>query len=187
MKNKKCLASFAIPLLLFVWIWISRIPPSTQPSIAIEAPRRNFLAPTFELDTIAGESVNLADFRGQPVILNFWASWCPPCRAEMPDFQQAWQEYSDSDLIILSVNATHQDTLPEIERFIELNDLAFPILLDTSGTVSSTYQIRALPTTFLIDREGVILKTLIGGPLPLSLLRVEADLLLKGGINASDN
>ena len=105
----------------------------------------------------------------------------------MPDFQQAWQEYRNSDLIILAVNATHQDTLPDLERFIELNDLEFPILLDMYGTVSSAYQIRALPTTFLINREGVITKTMIGGPIPLSLLRVEADLLLKDDNNASDN
>ena len=187
MKNKSTLVSIAITLFLFAWIWITRIPPSTQPPSSIQAPREDFLAPTFELATIAGEPVSISDLRGQPVILNFWASWCPPCRAEMPAFQQAWQEYGDSDLMILAVNATHQDSLPDIERFIELNGLTFPILLDTNGAVSAIYQIRSLPTTILINREGRITKTLIGGPIPLSLLRVEAELLLKESSDASGN
>lgn len=105
----------------------------------------------------------------------------------MPAFQQAWQEYGDSDLMILAVNATHQDSLPDIERFVVQNDLSFPILLDSNGSISSAYQIRALPTTVLINQEGVITKTIIGGPIPLSLLRVEADLLLKDYGDASDN
>ena len=96
-------------------------------------------------------------------------------------------EYGDTDLIILAVNATHQDSLSDIEIFIDQHNLEFPVLLDKSGSVSSTYQIHSLPTTFVINREGIIIKELIGGPLPLSLLRVQADQLLQEEIDVPGN
>ena len=179
MKIKFSLSALAIPLVLLAWIWVSRIPPSALPSSAIEAPKENFLAPDFNLLSMEDSKIKLSDLRGKPVILNFWASWCPPCRAEMPAFQKAWQEYGDTDLIILAVNATHQDSLSDIEIFIDQHHLEFPILLDISGGVSADYQIHSLPTTFVINREGIIIKELIGGPIPLSLLRVQADQLLQ--------
>jgi peroxiredoxin len=98
----------------------------------------------------------------------------------MPDFQQARIEYADTDLEIIAINATHQDSLADVERFVQQNMLEFPILLDSGGNASHSYQIHSLPTTFIIDREGVIIKTLIGGPVPLSLLRIEANQLLEG-------
>jgi len=105
----------------------------------------------------------------------------------MSAFQEAWQEYSGTDLVILAVNTTQQDSLSDIENFVYQHHLGFPILLDKNGSVSSTYQIHSLPTTFIISREGVIRKTLIGGPLPLSLLRVQADHLLQEKINVPGN
>jgi cytochrome c biogenesis protein CcmG/thiol:disulfide interchange protein DsbE len=183
MKINNSLSALAVPLILLAWIWVSRIPPSALPSSAIEAPKENFLAPDFRLISIDDSEIILSELKGQPIILNFWASWCPPCRAEMPAFQEAWQEYSDTDLVILAVNATHQDSLLAVEKFIDQYHLNFPILLDKSGSVSSAYQIHSLPTTFVINREGVIITELIGGPLPLSLLRVQADQLLQEEIN----
>lgn len=179
MKIQKASPALFIPFILVAWIWISRVPISSLPTAMIEAPKENFLAPDFTLNTIDGKPFTLQELKGRPVILNFWASWCPPCRAEMPAFQLAWQEYSDTDLVILAVNATHQDSIPEINQFIDQNNLDFTVLLDIAGNVSSAYQIHALPTTFLIDRDGIITKTLIGGPIPLSLLRVHANQLLQ--------
>ncbi len=179
MKIQKVTPVLFIPLFLFAWIWISRVPLSSMPTTIIEAPKANFLAPDFTLNSLDGEPVTLQELKGRPVILNFWASWCPPCRAEMPAFQLAWQEYMDTDLVILAVNATHQDTISEINQFIEQNNLEFAILLDMTGKVSSSYQIHSLPTTFLIDRDGIITKTIIGGPIPLALLRVHANQLLQ--------
>ena len=96
----------------------------------------------------------------------------------MPDFQQASLEYRDSDLIILGANATNQDALSEVNQFILDHELSFPILLDMDGSTTREYQVHSLPTTFFIDRTGRISKVVIGGPLPLSFLRIEADKLL---------
>lgn len=179
MKIRTILPPIIIPLALLGWIWVWRVPSSALPASSIQAPKENFLAPDFRLEALDGSEIALADFRGKPVILNFWASWCPPCRSEMPAFQQAWQEYGDTDLVILAVNATNQDSLTDVITFVDQYQLAFPVLLDIKGAAASSYQIRSLPTTYLINRDGLIVKTLIGGPIPLSLLRVQADQLLQ--------
>ena len=179
MKNKTLLATFFIPALLLGWILISRVPPSLSPPASIEAPKENFLAPEIKLDSFSGDEFSLSKLDGTPIILNFWASWCPPCRAEMPDFQEAWEEYQGTDLQIISVNSTQQDSLPAISSFVIAHKITFPILLDIDGKASASYQIHSLPTTFFINRSGVITKIIIGGPIPLSLLRIQADLLLQ--------
>lgn len=168
-----------LPGILLLWIWGSRVPQTRLPSNQIEAPKESFLAPDFILETRNGEPTSLTALRGQPIILNFWASWCPPCRAEMPAFERARIEYLDTDLVILAVNATHQDSISNVNDFITEHNLDMTILLDSSGIASSKYQIHSLPTTFMINREGVITKTLIGGPIPLSTLRVHANQLLQ--------
>ena len=179
MKTKAPLAVFVIPVLLFGWILFSRIPSSGLPPSSIEAPREDFLAPSFILPSLDEAEIKLSELKGEPIILNFWASWCPPCRAEMPDFQEAYLEYKNTDLHIIAVNATRQDSLSGINSFLASIPVDFPILLDQDGTTTSTYQVHSLPTTFFIDRSGVIKKILIGGPIPLSLLRIEADRLLE--------
>ena len=187
MKIQKLLPSLFFPAILLVWIWVSRVPTSSLPSDTIEAPKENFQAPTFTLNSIADASISLDELQGRPLILNFWASWCPPCRSEMPAFQQAWQEYHETDLAIVAINATNQDSLNDIINFIDEKDLEFPILLDIDGNVSSSYNIHSLPTTYMINREGVITKIIIGGPIPLSLLRVQADQLLQERIDVPNN
>lgn len=187
MKISKPLYLIALPLLLLAWMWSSRLPPSAQSSFTLEAPQENFLAPDFQLPSMDNSEISLSELRGRPIILNFWASWCPPCRAEMPAFQEAWQEYSGTDLVIIAVNATQQDSLSDVRNFIDQYQLGFPILLDRDGSVSATYQIQSLPTTFMINREGIITTELIGGPLPLSLLRVQAEQLLEEVKSVPDN
>jgi peroxiredoxin len=179
MKNKISLVAFLIPVLMLGWIFLTRVPPSSLPPSSLEAPKEGFLAPGFNLNSLSNDEYQISSYSGKPIILNFWASWCPPCRAEMPDFQQAWEEYQETDLQIIAVNATNQDSLPEISRFLTSHQVDFPILLDPSGSTSSAYQIHSLPTTFFINRSGVITKIIIGGPVPLSLLRIQADQLLK--------
>lgn len=111
-------------------------------------------APDFQLETLAGEKVNLSDYRGHRVMLNFWASWCPPCRAEMPDMQRF---HEDEDIVILAVNLTDTETsFRDVGEFVETNDLTFPILLDTELTVADLYAIQPIPTTFMIDSNGII-------------------------------
>ena len=161
-----------------LWIWLSREPVSVSSQGPLQAPQAGLFTPDFSLSSIDGIEVSLSDLSEAPIIINFWASWCPPCRAEMPDFQQAYLEYSDTDLVLVSINSTSQDSLQDVLSFVEINQLTFPILLDTTGTVTRTFNVHSLPTTFFIDRNGIIKKVLIGGPIPLSLMRVEINKLL---------
>jgi len=96
----------------------------------------------------------------------------------MPAFQEAFNEYGGSDLQIIAINATNQDSLTDVTQFIEEYGISFPILLDLSGTVSRDYLVHSLPTTYFIDKNGVIKEIIIGGPIPLSLLRIQASQLL---------
>jgi peroxiredoxin len=127
-----------------------------------EVPRR--VAPDFTLSTFNGEVVNLGDFRGKGVILNFWASWCPPCRDEMPLLTRAFEQYQDQGLMILAINATHQDTRDAAAGFISEFRLPFPVLLDEMGHVTDhLYNVFGLPVSVFIDRDGKISRVVTGG------------------------
>jgi len=186
MRQKSILAKVILIAIGVAWVWITRVPSGQGIDPNIQAPQAGFMAPDFSLETLSGTSAGISDLRGKAVILNFWASWCPPCRAEMPAFQQTVDEFAGTDLVVLGVNATSQDSLGDVRKFLDKYQLSFAIPLDINGQVSRTYQVRSLPTTFFIDRKGVIKKVMIGGPIPLSLLRVEASQLLQGTENDPD-
>jgi len=171
--------SIILLLIGIAWIWTTRTVGYAQNQDLLAAPQEGFIAPDFTLGSLNSTEFTLSDFRGRPVVINFWASWCPPCRAEMPAFQEAYIEFLSRDLIFVGINATNQDQLTSVEEFTKNNNLTFPILLDRSGSVSSLYNIHSLPTTIFIDRSGIIQKIIIGGPIPTALLRVEFDNLLK--------
>lgn len=119
------------------------------------------LAPDFELKTVNGETVKLSELRGEKVLLNFWATWCPPCRAEMPDMQKYHEEHDDG--VILAVNLTEtEQNLGQIESFLKEYGITFQILLDESTEVSSNYDAYALPTSYLINTDGTIYTKAIG-------------------------
>ena len=123
-------------------------------------------APDFVLDVLGGRRVRLSDYRGKTVVLNFWASWCPPCRREMPDFQALWEERGPSgpdDLVILAVNLLPEDTIDAATAFIDEFGVTFPVLFDTArGEVAERYGVFALPATFFIDRDGIVRTTALG-------------------------
>ncbi|KGX84962.1 redoxin domain-containing protein [Pontibacillus litoralis] len=111
-------------------------------------------APDFQLTTLNGEQVSLSDYKGQKVMLNFWASWCPPCRAEMPDMEKFYQ---NTDIQILAVDLTQTETsIDSVQQFVSEHELTFPILLDEDSSVAANYQIRPIPTTYMIDSSGTI-------------------------------
>ena len=118
------------------------------------------IAPDFQLTDLAGKQVKLSDFRGRPVILNFWATWCGPCRVEMPHFQQVYEEWSDRGLVVLAVNIGESPTL--VKEFALDYGLSFPVLLDIEAEVAQRYNIRPIPTTFFIDKSGAIQDMVIG-------------------------
>lgn len=112
------------------------------------------IAPDFELTTLDGDTVKLSDYRGKRVMLNFWATWCPPCRVEMPDMQKF---HDNKDIVILAVNLSETESNTEkVQAFIDERDLTFPILLDEETVVADQYQIQPIPSSFLIDSDGRI-------------------------------
>jgi len=162
-----------------LWIWVSAVPADATTGGLIPSPREGFLAPDFTLDSLSGAPISLSDMRGKAVVLNLWASWCPPCRAEMPAIQRVYQENHERGLEVLAVNMTAQDNLAAVEKFVQEFNLTFPILLDPSGEVGNTYLMRALPTTFFIDQEGVIQRVIVGGPMSEVTLQSTVEQLLE--------
>ncbi len=162
--------------------WMVFLPP--QPGEVtggrIPAPGEGFLAPDFILQDAQGQTVQLSDLRGRPVLLNMWASWCPPCQAEMPAMQETYEIYADQGFTILAVNTTYQDDQMAAEDFVTQHGLTFPVLFDLDGSVSRAYRVRSMPTSFFIDPEGVIQRVVIGGPMTAGLLQAEVEHMLQG-------
>jgi peroxiredoxin len=115
-------------------------------------------APDFELKTLAGDTVKLSDLKGKKVMLNFWATWCPPCKAEMPAMEEFHKEAGD-EVVILAVNI---DPHLDVKAFVDENGITFPIPLDAEDKVNETYQVLSIPTTYFIDTKGNIGNKYIG-------------------------
>lgn len=161
------------------WIFVSADRSGSSTSGKIPAPQQGFLAPDFELKTLDREAVKLSDLRGQAVLVNLWATWCPPCRAEMQSIEEVYQEYKDQGFIVLAINMTRQDDPSAIPPFAEKLGLTFPILLDETGEVERAYQLHSLPSSFFIRRDGIINEVVIGGPMSEALLRTRIEAILK--------
>ncbi len=136
--------------------------------------RLNEPAPEFGLETLEGEMVHLSDFRGQAVMINFWATWCPPCRFEMPMLESAWRKYKDQGFVILGVNTGERVRAgrlrEEVQFFVDQMGLTFPILLDAEDRVADLYNLRAYPTSFFISPDGELVAARRGAfPSPAEL------------------
>jgi cytochrome c biogenesis protein CcmG/thiol:disulfide interchange protein DsbE len=119
-----------------------------------------FTAPDFTLPTVDGREMSLSDYRGRPVILNFWATWCGPCRYEVPAFKAFYERYPEEEVVIIAVS-TQDD--PDSARGYAIRDgLKFVIPVDPRGIVAGLYNVRGLPTTYIIDENGVIKSIKIG-------------------------
>ncbi|HEY9152721.1 MAG TPA: TlpA disulfide reductase family protein [Anaerolineales bacterium] len=171
---------YAIILLAgLVWIFISADKTNSATAGRIPAPQKGFLAPEFKLETSDGKTISLADYRGKAVLVNLWATWCPPCRAEMQTIEKVYQEYQDQGLVVLGVDSTVQDDPTAIAPFVKQYGITFPILLDVNGEASSLYELRSLPTSFFIGRDGVIQDIVVGGPMSEALVRTDIEAILK--------
>lgn len=122
------------------------------------------IAPDFELTTLDGDAVKLSDYKGKKVILNFWTTWCPPCRAEMPHMQKYYDEQATADNVeILAVNLTKEDHgLKKIEAFKEEYELSFLIPMDEKGEIGSLYQAVTIPTSYILDTQGRVQTKFVG-------------------------
>ena len=161
-----------------LWIWLSAVPTTGTTGGLIPSPRPGFLAPDFTLDLLGGGQVTLSDLRGEVVMINLWASWCPPCRAEMPAIESVYEDNKALGLQVLAVDMTYQDNESAAASFVQQYGLTFPILMDRTGTMANRYQMRALPTTFFVDRQGVIADVVVGGPMNEALIRTKVEALL---------
>lgn len=142
------------------------------------APVAGHPAPDFELLSPDGETIHLSDHFGRPVIVNFWATWCGPCRAEFPEFQQAAVDNADR-LVIIGVNSTSADDADAVPGFLDEFGVTFPIALDTSGDVVDEYGVRGLPTTVFINSDGII-NEVFTGPLNKAYIETKIDELQAG-------
>jgi len=158
----------AVVLILGVgWIWVSRVTkPAAVPQALSPAPQVGHPAPDFTLPILEGLPMRLSDLRGHPVIINFWATWCPPCRAELAEIQAVHEQYADQGLVVLGVDV--REDIPTVSAFVKEIGLTYPILLDM-GLASNDYLVRLLPTTFFVDRQGII-RAVYSGPMNAAIL-----------------
>lgn len=169
------LFSLVVLFLGLVWIGLSADRLGESTGGRVPAPRQGFPAPDFTLQTLDGQTIQLRALRGQAVVLNFWTTWCPPCRLEMPTLEKVAEEYRGQGVVILGVNSTIQDAVVDVENFVQEFGITFPILLDPQGSATRSYEIRALPTTFFIGADGVIHHVSVGGPISEATLRARIE------------
>ncbi|MEI6779060.1 MAG: TlpA disulfide reductase family protein [Chloroflexales bacterium] len=172
------LAAIAILIGVIAVIGATNARPKVDPSVAAVtsemAPEVGKLAPTFQLSTPDGTPVSLAGLRGHVVLVNFWATWCPPCRAEMPAIQAAYARYQGQGFTVVAVTAN--ETPANVTSFFKERGLGFPALLD-DGRVHTAYRASGLPSSFFIDRQGVV-RAIYRGAMADTVITHEVERLL---------
>ncbi len=155
---------FVVILVLFMGLSVSAVTLEELNDSLLELgfsiPRDELPSVNFTLANLNGVTEELEDYRGSVVFLNFWATWCGPCRMEMPSMQVLYDTYQEEGLEILAVNQGESKRV--VENFIEDNGYTYPVLMDTNQMVGSMYGVRGIPTTYIIDRDGNILSMLVG-------------------------
>ena len=132
-------------------------PPADKLAAVPEVGRR---APDFTLTDLDGNQIRLSDLRGKVVFINFWATWCPPCRAEMPEIEAIHQEYKSKDVVVIGVDILESENV--VRDLVEQGGYTWTFVIDTTGEMSSSYKVNAIPSSYFIDREGVIRAVNIG-------------------------
>ncbi|MBI5304183.1 MAG: TlpA family protein disulfide reductase [Chloroflexi bacterium] len=135
---------------------------SARPSIV----KIGDLAPEIKLKSMTGELVVLSQLKGKIVLVNFWATWCGPCRAEFPAFVRKTKEYADKDFVILGVNTQDENTDEGVLAFMRNSLVNFTIMRDLDGSAARAYRVTGLPTSVFIDRAGIVRDIIVGGPIP---------------------
>lgn len=149
-----------------------------SPAEAVEEEEKGYAAPDFTVLDAEGNEVKLSDCFGTPLVVNFWASWCGPCKSEMPDFNEAAAEY-EGEVRFLMVNLTdgYQETMEKAEEFIEAQGYTFPVYYDTQYSAAAAYGVSAIPMTIFIDEEGNLV-TYAQGAIDGELLRTGIGMIL---------
>ncbi|HZG60044.1 MAG TPA: thiol-disulfide oxidoreductase ResA [Anoxybacillus sp.] len=154
---KKLLATFLLLGLVGYGLW-QVLATGNEKTTGLEIGNA---APDFALKTLEGKEIRLSELKGKKVILNFWATWCPPCQAEMPEMQNFYEKYN-KDIEILAVNLTSEDSRDKVDSFIKEYGLTFPVVLDEKGDILTLYKISPIPTSYMIDSEGIIRHKYVG-------------------------
>ena len=160
----------AVVLFIFVLPESASARPATPPQASLapliekaglQAVRPGVRIIDFKLDTPAGTSVKLSSYAGKVVLLNFWATWCPPCRNEIPSIEALYTKFKDQGFVVLGVDL--QEDPASVSDFVKKYAMTYPVVLDQTGQVASEYGARGIPLSFLIDRKGQITSGAIGG------------------------
>jgi peroxiredoxin len=136
--------------------------------MGIVTPQTRVEAPDFTLETLDKKNRSLSEFRGKVILLNFWATWCAPCRKEMPSMQKLWEEYKDKDFVIVAVAGDRgiplfsSMTRRGIDKFVKKLGLTYPVVWDSEGTARAEYEVHSLPWTYLIGKDGKIVGKVSG-------------------------
>lgn len=163
MRNRWKIATLVLGLVLSYSVFTALRGGATGSATTVQAPRVGALAPDFTLSDMNGKAISLSQFRGKVVMLNFWATWCPPCRAEMPSIENLYRQLNKSgNFVLLAVNV-EENARDSIKEFSSRSSLSFPILLDSKGQAANLYQVNGIPQTYLIDQKGVIVQKVDGG------------------------
>lgn len=179
--KKKQFIGIGLGIMMISLIWLLLTPVFFPPAAAeseVTAPHPGFQAPDFKLKTPEGESISLSNYRGQPVLVFLWASWCSVCKAAMPGLQDVYSTYHPLGFEILAVNTTYQDTLPAARNYFQAQGYTYPFVLDPDGSVSRAYKLHALPTAVLVRPDGSVDDVVIGSGLSEGYLRARLDNLL---------
>lgn len=139
-------------------------PPAPNSSTATTVGLANGnLAPDFQLQTVDGQTIKLSSLRGKKVILNFWATWCPPCKLEVPEIEKFYTQNKAQGIEVIAVDLTntekHQSDVP---AFIKAYGITYPVLLDTKAEIANLYQAYSIPTTYILDSQGVVRQKVTG-------------------------
>jgi thiol-disulfide isomerase/thioredoxin len=149
-------------LLIFGSLYFINQNPASTPDLAAVPIKVNFAAPAVSLTDIHGTASSLADFRGQVVLVNLWATWCPPCKAEMPALETFYRKHKDSGFVIVAIN--DGDPTPDVNQFVQDYGLTFPVWLDpTYIATEKAFKTMNLPSSYVIDRNGTVVLSWVGG------------------------
>jgi peroxiredoxin len=153
--------------------------PVVDPNLPV-GPQVGMRAPDFALQAMDGNTYRLSELAGRPVLINYWTTWCIPCKAELPILEKLYQEYQQKGLLIISVNAIDQDSTDKVQGIIDQFSMTFPVLLDQGSQFANLYQAIFFPTTVLVDASGVIREINLGDSTEAEL-RASLDKVLAGG------
>ncbi|MCD6186731.1 MAG: TlpA family protein disulfide reductase [Desulfuromusa sp.] len=158
-RSKKNIFGIVVLLTVFLLVGCDNT-TSEQPLTKVNSESK--LAADFTLTNMQGEQISLSQYRGKVVILNFWATWCPPCREEMPSMERLYRNHKDQGLVMLAINVD-ENGKKAVSQFLRRTPYSFQILLDSDNVAQNAYGVFRFPESFIIDRNGMMVKKIIGG------------------------